>query len=205
MNGGTWLIIDKQRVNFIYREIEFVDETISNCIKGKIETDYYQQPAFGFYSYIYCSEIKFSKILYDPSIIITKLKQKVVAYPQLLKEKIINTFLWDTQFSLSRAQKSAKRNETYIVAGCLIRIINDLTQVLYALNETFFISEKRYLIDIPTFKIKPNYFLNLTDQILDLINNEKSLKLTENLINSLIELSKNIYEPKYSKNLDKVK
>ena len=65
MNGGVWMSIDNQRVDFIYREIRFVEKTLEDCTNGIIKTDYYQQPAFGFYNFIYCAEIKGCEILCD--------------------------------------------------------------------------------------------------------------------------------------------
>ncbi len=82
MNGGTWLKIGNQRVDFIYREIGFVNQTIDECLQGKYHTDYYQQPAFGFYSYIYNAETKYCKTLYDPSQIVSFMKQKVILIRQ---------------------------------------------------------------------------------------------------------------------------
>jgi hypothetical protein len=210
MNGGAWMIIDKQRVDFIYRNVEFIEKTIEESIQGKIQTDFFQQPAYGFYSYMYCSETKFNSILYDPSDIVKKLKEKVQTYPQKLKHKIINEFLWDAQFSFSRAGKSAKRDEMYIVAGCLTRTINDLVQVLYALNETFYISEKKFYTDYNLFKIKPPHFLSESQNILSLIGrNRKEIAINlsniSKMIQSCIKLTKGMYKPKYSKNLDNVK
>lgn len=207
MNGGAWLIVENQRVDFIYRSLEFVEHTLDDCLQGRIQTDFYQQPAYGFYSYIYCAEVKFGKILYDPNNLVSRLKKKVDSYPLPLKEKIINTFLWDAQFSLSRAQKSVRRGEVYIVAGCLTRIVNDLVQVLYALNETYFFSEKKFYKDFPNFAIRPINFLENVDQILTLCNITRtglnlSVNKTKIILNSLIGLSKNIYKPKYAKNLD---
>lgn len=207
MDGGVWFIIDKQRVDFIYRNIDFVDKTIDECLTGKISTDFYQQPAFGFYSYIYCAETKYSKILYDPNNIVSELKNKVNTYPQPLKIKIVNTFLWDAQFSLSRAEKAIKINDFIIVAGCYTRIISDLIQVLYALNETYYFSEKKFLKDFTEFKIKPIDFVFDSEKILCHIEESNSLKISykkmENLVNSMLTLARSIYKPKYSRNLDK--
>lgn len=206
MNGGAWLIIDKQRVDLIYRNIEFVEKTITESVEGRIKTDYFQQPAYGFYSYMYCSETKFNTILYDPFDIVRQLKKKVQVYPQRLKNKIINFFLWDAQFSFSRAEKSAKRSEIYIVAGCFTRIVNDLIQVLYALNETFFISEKKFYSDCKSFTIGPENFLDESQSILTSTGNTgMSLRRMEELINSCMGFAKHIYKPKYLKNLDEVK
>ncbi len=203
MNGGTWLIVDKQRVDFIYRDLDFVKKTIDESINGKIKTDFYQQPAYGFYSYIYCSEVKESKILYDPSSSILQLKDMVKSYPQKLKTEIINKFMWDAQFSFSRAEKSSERGEIYIVSGCITRIVNDLVQVLYAINETYFFGEKKFYKDINTFNVKPNNFMVRINKIL--LYEKDRLTSANKLIDEFIILSDGIYKPKYTLNLDEIK
>ncbi len=201
MNGGVWLIIEGKRVDFIYRNIQFVDKTIDDCLRGKVETDYYQQPAYGFFNYIYCAEIEVNKPLFDPEKIITQLKHKVSSYPIVLKNNIIKFFLWDTQFSLSRAQKSAKRSEYHVVYGCVTRIINDLIQVTYALNKTFYFGEKKFYKDINTLTIKPQDFMSKINKILT----TNSVDFAERLVNEFLDLTKGVYEPKYSRNLDNEK
>ncbi len=192
MNGGVWMIIDNQRIDFIYRNYQFVSKTIYECLEGKIDTDFYQQPAFGFYNYIYCAEIQLSRTLYDPENRVADLKQKVATYPNKLKTGVTNKFLWDAQFSLSRAQKSEKRNEVFIVAGCLVRIINDLVQILYALNDTFYFGEKKFYKDIDVIKIKPPDFLEKINKILTAY----SVSHAENLLNEFLDLTKGRYVPK---------
>ena len=70
VNGGAWLTIKGQRVDFLYRNIDLVSTVIDDCNRGEIRIDYLQQPPYGFYSYIYCAETEQSKILYDPKQVI---------------------------------------------------------------------------------------------------------------------------------------
>jgi len=141
---------------------------------------------------------------------VKKLKKKVNLYPQKLKNKIINVFLWDAQFSFSRAEKSAKRLEVYIVAGCLTRIVADLMQVLYAINETYYLSEKKLYRDLLDFKIfPPTPFLDIQKSLSHIGADQSTLAKTLDqfitLIQSFLELTKEIYQPKFKKNLDTVK
>ena len=119
VNGGAWLTIQEQQVDFLYRNIDFVSKILDDCNRGETQFDYLQQPPHGFYSYIYCAETHICKILYDPIGAIQKLKSKVTDYSQALRYKIINRFLWDAEFSLYFAKKSARRGEVYAVTGIL--------------------------------------------------------------------------------------
>lgn len=202
VNGGTWLTIKGQRVDFIYRNLDFVEKIINDCVEGKIQSDYYQEPPSGFHSYIYLAEIETNKILYDPDNLITDLKNKVKIYPLKLKNKIINVFLWDCEFALSRAQKFAGRNEIHLVSSSLTRISHDLIQVLYALNEVYFFSVKKIYKDFPLFNKIPKNFLVKVEETLGNVGTtkeqlNKSLQLFNGLIEECKQLAKDIYVPKY--------
>ena len=61
--------------------------------------------------------------------------------------------LGGSYFALQNARKSAKRGDVYFVAGCITRIVSDLVHTLYALNETYFISNKRLYQDAERFVV----------------------------------------------------
>ena len=202
VNGGAWLTIQGQRVDFLYRNIDFVSRIIDDCLKGEIQLDGPQQPPYGFHSYIYCTEVQICKVLHDPEGVISELKSKVAHYPQPLKSRIINGFLWDAEFTLEVAKKPAARGNAYFVAGCLTRIVSDLVQVLYALNETYFISDKRMYEDVQTFKIKPDNFSERINNILGAIGCDsnklaETLSATESLIEEVIALCGDQYRPRW--------
>jgi predicted nucleotidyltransferase len=203
VNGGAWLTIEGQRVDFLYRDLDFVNNIIDDCIAGKIEKDYYQQPPYGFYSYIYLAETYHCKVLFDPNESIAALKRKIEIYPAKLKQTIINDFLWNAEFSFAHAHKAAQRGEIYFVAGCLTRITNCLVQTVYALNETYFIGEKKFAKDEPDFKIKPTNFIERINEILGNVgdspeNMNLSLSKTYDLLKEIISLSADLYQSKYN-------
>ena len=166
VNGGAWLTIGRQRVDFLYRNSDFVSRILDDCMNGIFEVDYFQQPPYGFYSYMYCAETQICKPLFDPGDILPPLKAKVAMYPQALKRTIIQGNLQQAAFALEVAQKAAKRGDVYFTAGCVTRVMSILVQVLYALNETFFLSEKNLSKQIGAFKVLPNNFAKRVDAIL---------------------------------------
>jgi predicted nucleotidyltransferase len=202
VNGGAWLTIKGQRVDFLYRDLNFVKQIIQDCKNGIIQSDFYQQPPYGFHSFIYCAEIQTCKILFDLENAITNLKLEVKEYPKPLRKAIINGFLWDAEFSLSHCKKSAERGEVLIVAGCLTRIAGDLIQVLYALNNTYFIGVKKFYRQEPVFELKINNFSTRINQILGYIGNSitemnKTVAYTEQLFEDLIKIAESEYSPKF--------
>jgi predicted nucleotidyltransferase len=199
VNGGAWLTIQGQHVDFLYRNIGFVATIIDDCNEGKLQSDYWQQPPYGFHSYIYCDETNICKILYDPNATIQTLKAKVAHYPQPLKRTIINEFAWAAEFTLQVAKKSA---DVYFVAGCLTRIVSCLVQVLYALNETYFISDKRMYKDEEKFDIKPKSFSARVNSIFGAIGRnrkelDETLQAAEVLLDEMIMLCGDQYQSRY--------
>lgn len=67
VNGGAWLTIDGKRVDFLYKNLDFMAKILDDCSNGKIELDFYQQPPYGFYSYIYFAEIQQSVVKFYKS------------------------------------------------------------------------------------------------------------------------------------------
>ena len=188
VNGGAWLTIQGQRVDFLYRNSDFVSRTLDDCAKGIFEIDYLQQPPYGFYSYMYCAETQICKLLYDPNNIISSLKAKVTTYPQALKQAIIQQCLWSTNFSLENAHKAANRGDIYFTAGCVTRAMSMLIQVLYAINETYFLSEKNLAKHTNIFKILPDNFLERVETILSTIGSDaEQLTASVTSANSLLQ------------------
>jgi hypothetical protein len=163
VNGGAWLTIEGRRVDFIYRDLAFVSQTVDECHAGKTRFDYYQQPPYGFRSHIYLAEIAFARVLHDPSGVFDRLKARVTGVPPALRSSIVQGFLGETEFSLLIADKLAHRGDVLLVAGCLTRIVTNLIQVTYALNGVLFISEKKFYADLDVFHVKP-------DRLLDRLN-----------------------------------
>lgn len=202
VNGGAWLTIKGRRVDFLYRNIAFVSTIIDECNRGEIQYDYLQQPPYGFHSYIYCAETEHCIALYDPQQALASLKWKVARYSNRLKRSIINSYLWQAEFSIEVAKNAAHTGNVFFVAGCLTRVASSLVQVLYALNETYFISDKRVYKDIVKFSLKPHDFEIRLDHILGNIgsNSKKlieTLATTENLLAELIELCRDQYTPRF--------
>lgn len=194
VNGGAWLTIQGQCVDFLYRNIDFVSATIDDCNAGIIRSDYWQQPSYGFHSFIYCTEIAICQPLYDPEHIIEQLKTKVAHYSPRLKQTILSDFLWRARFTLDNMRKPAARGEVYMVVGGLARAIHCLVQVLYALNETYYISEKKLARELRAFQIQPHDFLARVNSILGMPGTasaqlQESLERTEALYQEVAALA----------------
>jgi hypothetical protein len=120
--------------------------------------DFDQQPTFGFYSVIYLAETRICRPLYDPDGVIARLKASVAVYPPALKRKAVADSLWAVEFTLLHADSYAANGDVYNTVGCLTRCATNLAQALFALNETYFLSDKRAMRTIRTFALQPDHY-----------------------------------------------
>jgi hypothetical protein len=168
VNGGSWLTIGGQRVDFIYRDLDFMTATIDDCLAatGRAKADYWQQAPYGFHPQIYCAEARCCVALWDPEGIVPVLKEKVATYPEVMKRRAVSGWLWGARFNLANVKHTPDRGEAYLVAGHLTRAATEMIQALYALNETFFMNDKYVYREIAEFPIVPERFMTRIDAIM---------------------------------------
>jgi len=202
VNGGAWIKTAIGKVDFLYRNFEQVERTIAEAHQGITQHDYAQQPTYGFYSVIYLAETHICIPLFDPHAEIARLKQRVETYPAKLKERLVADTLWSAEFTLGFARSFAAVGDVYNTVGCLTRIASNLTQALFALNERYFISDKKVIETISSFSILPAGYVNRVTSILARPG-ETADELSRTVINletvwrSVVSLAEEGYQPKF--------
>ncbi len=163
VNGGAWIQTTAGKVDFIYRNLDQVTNTIAEAEEGVTRHDYDQQPVFGYYSVAYLAETQICWPLWDPDGLIAGLKRRVARYPSRLKERIISDSLWSAEFGIIHARGYASSGDVYATAGCLARIASNLTQGLFAMNEQYFLNDKKAIEALAAFASLPaDYVERLT-------------------------------------------
>ncbi len=102
----------------------------------------------------------------DPAGIIARLKQQAADYPPRLKARITDDSLWGARFTLDHASKFAARGDVYNTAGCLTRIASGLTQALFAINEVYWVTDKRAMAAVTAFAASPDDYADRLASIL---------------------------------------
>ena len=167
VNGGAWLTIDGQRVDFIYRNLEHVERVIADAEAGRYELHYLQQPPFGFFSGTYLGEVAICIPLLDPESRLAPLKERVAAYPEALRQSVIRDFLFMAEFNLTAfAAKFAARADAYGAAACLTRAVNELVLALFAINRTYPVNDKTALAEASRFERVPQAFASRVQRTL---------------------------------------
>ena len=166
VNGGGWLEIRGNHVDFLYRELSTVREAIAECVAGRPRSIYQLGHPLGFHVQIYAGEIHVCRPLFDPTATISQLKSEVREYPDKLRTAAVAKHLFDAEFEISIAAKPAERADVMYIAGCLFRAAGFMTLVLYALNRRFFLNEKGAFGESQKFAIKPPRFHDTVARVL---------------------------------------
>ena len=204
VNGGAWLTIGGQRVDFIYRSLEHVERVIADAEAGRYELDYAQQPPFGFFSATYLGETAICIPLFDPEARLAALKQRVVNYPEALRQSIVQDYLWQAEFNLAAfAHKFAARGDAYGTAACLTRVVNQLMLVLFALNRQYPLNDKTALAEITEFAAAPRQFTARVQQTLARVGDvaaelNTAVESFAQLFRETVALTEGQYQPRFT-------
>lgn len=100
------------------------------------------------------------------------------------------------------ARNFAAHSDMYNTVGCLTRVASNLTQALFALNERYFIGDKKVMDKIVSFPILPaGYGQQIADILANPGRTPKELTRTvarlETLWRSVVSLAGDAYQSKY--------
>jgi hypothetical protein len=155
VNGGSWLTIGGQRVDFLYRSIDQLERWVAAAEAGHYEQDYGQQPPFGFFSDTYLAELETAVPLFDPEQVLARLKQRVQTYPPALRLKLAHDGLKSAQFALYMARGAAASGDASLTAACATRAQSYLLQALFAFNRRYRVNDKTALAEITSAEHVP--------------------------------------------------
>ena len=203
VNGGAWIHSSVGKVDFLYRNLDQVRTVIEEALRGIWRHDYDQQPPYGFRSVVYLGETSNCVPLYDPEGEIARLKNCVVEYPGLLRNRIVQETLWSAEFSLRFCRTFADSGDVYNAAGCMTRVAQYLIHALFALNQRFFVSDKYASRLIEEFSLCPRGFTTRLAYVLsNLGGNPTDLRRSSELLDALwretVELTDGQYMPRYN-------
>jgi len=141
VNGGAWLTVDGVAVDWILRDLDRVEAVWSDCRAGIFEVGVQPGHPLGFWSPCYVGEVALGRVLDDPDGRLTRLQEKVRAYPEPLRRALADA-VWEAEFSVAAARKSAPSGDTLHVALCLSKAFGILVQALHAHHRVWCLNEK---------------------------------------------------------------
>jgi len=141
VDGGGWLKIDDDPVDWIYRDLDRVLAVWTGAEQGRY--GFHQQTGhpLGFPDYAYAGELALSRVLVDPTGELTALRERLLVFPPKLSEALVNG-LWEADFLVALARKAVSRRDSSYVAGCLFRLVGVCAHALHGAAGRWLINEK---------------------------------------------------------------
>ena len=142
VDGGAWLTVDGDRVDWIYRDLDRVHAIWEDCRAGRFEVGAQAGHPLGVYSHAYVGEVALGRVLADPGGELRALQMETGHYPEALREALIANARWEAPFILACARKGAARGDAFYVSGCLFRAVGLLVHALHAQAGHWVLNEK---------------------------------------------------------------
>lgn len=199
VNGGAWMMTAAGKVDFLYRNIQQVQDTVDKAQRGVWENHFEQQPPYGFSSVIYLAELSVCRPLYDPAGVLAAWKEVVAVYPPALKETIIRESLWSADFTLWQTRGFAEKGDVYTTVGCLARAMKNIMAALFAINERYPLGDKSVMAQLQGAAKLPADLEQKSESVLCV----SKATLTENvdrlrkLHHEVVQLTDGLYKPLY--------
>lgn len=141
VDGGGWLRIDGEPVDWIYRDLDRVAAVWASAGQGRYSFHHQPGHPLGFADIAYPGELALSRILADPAGELAALRAEVRVYPAALAEALVGG-LWEGDFLVAVARKAVARGDSTYLAGCLFRLVGVCVHALHGAGRRWLVNEK---------------------------------------------------------------
>ncbi len=141
VDGGGWLRIDGEPVDWIYRDLDRVAGVWASAQEGHYSFHQQAGHPLGFADIAYPGELALSQILADPAGELAALQAAVLVYPAKLAEALVGG-LWEADFLVAVARKAVSRGDGVYLAGCLFRLVGVCVHALHGAGRRWLVNEK---------------------------------------------------------------
>jgi predicted nucleotidyltransferase len=141
VNGGGWLTIGGQAVDWIYRDLDEVDACWRRARRGEVVLHIQVGHPAGFPDWAYAGELALAVVLADPTGELGTRRAEMTHYPRALAQAQ-QRGLREADFSLSIAGKAIGRADAAYIAGCLFRAVTVCVHALHGAAGVWVINEK---------------------------------------------------------------
>ena len=143
VNCGGWLVVNGYAVDIILRDWQRVQTAVEETDRGICTCHYQPGHPHAFLNVMYRGELACCRVLHARDEAFFREKRQSESYPPALKKRLMETFLFEADFSCTLAEKCVASGDAGYLAGQMFRAVSAMHQVLFALNETWLLNEKK--------------------------------------------------------------
>ena len=141
VDGGGWLTIDGTAVDWLYRDVDRVQESWRLAQEGVFDFHAQVGHPLGVPDFAYAGEVALGVVLADPTGELARLKAEASTYPPALARAVVAR-LGEAAFLLDTLEKPARRGDVTFLAGALFRVVGLCAHALHARAGRWVITEK---------------------------------------------------------------
>jgi hypothetical protein len=164
VDGGGWLKIGGDAVDWIYRDLDRVQQVWAEAERGKYGFHQQNGHPLGFPDYAYAGELALGRILMDSTGELADLQARVRIFPPALAEALVSG-LWEADFLVAIARKAITRGDTAYIAGCLFRLVGVCAHALHGAARKWLINEKGAVAAAAALPGAPERFRERVDEV----------------------------------------
>jgi hypothetical protein len=160
LQAGTDFYFQGQKVEVWLRGVDFISGILAECQAGIVRRDWVTWTVMGFFNHCTLSDLSKMSVLEDPARILSGWQEQVRRYPPRMKRAILDEYLaaahfWPENFHYKTA---VARCDVLYTSGIVRQVLENLVQVLFALNEEYFPGEKKLALALEHLPLKPDHF-----------------------------------------------
>jgi hypothetical protein len=171
VDGGGWLTVDGNAVDWIYRDLDRVLTVAADCASGRYAFHQQAGHPLGFPDHAYAGELALGRVLADPTGELTAARARVVVYPPKLAEALV-AGLWEADFLVALARKAVSRADSAYVAGCLFRLVGVCCHALHGAAGKWLINEKGAVAATAALPGAPEQFPARVDRVFGAVSGD---------------------------------
>jgi predicted nucleotidyltransferase len=141
VDGGGWLTIDGVAVDWIYRDLDRVQQSWADAQAGRVAFHQQVGHPLGVPDFAYAGEVALGVVLADPTGELADLKRSTQDYPAALSQALRDR-LGEAEFLVVGARKAVSRRDTSYVAGCLFRVVGVCAHAIHGSAGRWLVNEK---------------------------------------------------------------
>jgi len=142
VDGGAWLTVGGQRVDFIYRELGRVARSVEDALAGRVSLHAQPGHPHGIHGHHYAAELASCVVLHDPEGQLGRLRERLGGYPDALAQALAEHYGWQPGLWLGMAAKGQRRGDVHYAQGCLYQAVMARVQELAARERVWLLNEK---------------------------------------------------------------
>jgi hypothetical protein len=171
VDGGGWLRVNGEPVDWIYRDLDRVHRCWADAEKGRYAFHAQVGHPLGVPDFAYPGELALGRILSDPAGELVTLQRRARSFPRPLADALV-TGLWEADFLVGIARKAVSRGDSAYVAGCLFRLVELCAHALHGAAGKWLINEKGAVAAAGSLPGAPDRFQARVDAAFAALNSD---------------------------------